>query len=172
MKSPQHSGRTRPDGTRLEWETTDIGSGVRGTFFPFLIRDLTPRENRAFFKGQPTTQKALGVAKVVVGVRDLDTAIALYRRAFQLPEPKRQRDAAFGAELAWFEGTPVVLAQGLVKDSWLVRRVREFGEGPCAFVLQSAGGLIGQAPTHWFGAAIFWTNEQSLGWRLGFQSGS
>jgi hypothetical protein len=146
MKSPQRSGRTRPDGTRLEWETTDIGSGVRGTFFPFLIRDLTPRENRAFLKGRPTTQKALGVAKVVVAVRDLDAAIALYRRAFQLPEPKRQRDAAFGADLAWFEGTPVVLAQGLANDSWLAKRVRQFGEEPCAFVLQAAGGLIGQAP--------------------------
>jgi hypothetical protein len=172
MKNPQRSGRTRPDGTRLEWETTDIGSGIRGTFFPFLIRDLTPRENRAFLKGRPTTQKALGVAKVVVGVRDLDAAIVLYRGAFQLSAPRRQRDADFGAELAWFEGTPVVLAQGLANDSWLAKRIRQFGEGPCAFVLQATAGLIGQSPTHWFGSTIFWTNEQSLGWRLGLQSGS
>jgi hypothetical protein len=171
MKSPQRSGRARPDGTRLEWETTDIGSGVRGVFFPFLIRDLTPRENRAFLKGQPTTRQALGVAKAVVGVRDLDAAIALYRKAFQLPAPKRQRDAEFGAELAWFEGTPVVLAQGLANDSWLVRRVREFGDGPCAFVLQASGGLVGQSPTYWFGSPIFWINEQQLGWRLGWQAG-
>ncbi len=171
MKTPQRSGRTRPDGTRLEWETTDIGSGVRGTFFPFLIRDLTPRENRAFLHGKPTTQKALGVAKVVVGVRDLDAAIALYRRAFQLPAPKRQRDADFDAELAWFEGTPVVLAQGLANDSWLAKRVGEFGEGPCAFVLHSADGLTGSAGSQWFGSTIVWTNEQRLGWRLGLQAG-
>lgn len=167
----QRNGRTRPDGTRLEWEITDIGPGVRGTFFPFLIRDLTPRENRAFLKGQPTTRKALGVAKVVVGVGDLDAAIALYRRAFRLSVPKRQRDAEFGAELAWFEGTPFVLAQGLANDSWLARRVREFGEGPCAFVLQSAGGLTGASASRWFGSTIFWTNEQRLGWRLGLQAG-
>jgi catechol 2,3-dioxygenase-like lactoylglutathione lyase family enzyme len=170
VKSPQRSGRARPDGTRLEWETTDIGSGVRGTFFPFLIRDLTPRENRAFLKGQPTTRKALGVAKVVVGVRDLEAAIALYRRAFQLSAPRRQRDAEFGAELAWFEGTPVVLAQGLAKDSWLARRVSEFGDGPCAFVLRSAGGLAAANASRWFGSTVVWTNEQRLGWRLGFQS--
>jgi glyoxalase-like protein len=169
--APQRNGRTRPDGTRLEWEITDIGPGIRGTFFPFLIRDLTPRENRAFLKGQPTTRKALGVARVVVGVRDLHAAIALYRRVFQLSAPKGQHDAEFGAELAWFEGTPFVLAQGLANDSWLARRVREFGEGPCAFVLQSAGGLSGASGSHWFGSAIVWTNEQRLGWRLGLQAG-
>jgi hypothetical protein len=169
--APQRNGRTRPDGTRLEWEITDIGPGIRGTFFPFLIRDLTPRENRAFLKGQPTTRKALGVAKAVIGVRDLDAAIALYRRVFQLPEPNRQRDAEFGAELAWFEGTPFVLAQASENDSWLARRVREFGEGPCAFVLQSTGGLTGASASHWFGSAIVWTNEQRLGWRLGLQAG-
>lgn len=167
----QRNGRTRPDGTRLEWEITDIGPGVRGTFFPFLIRDLTPRENRTFLNGQPTTRKALGVAKVVVGVRDLDAATALYRRTFRLSAPKRQRDAEFGAELAWFEGTPFVLARALESNSWLERRVREFGEGPCAFVLQSAGGLTAATPTDWFGSAISWINEQRLGWRLGLQAG-
>lgn len=132
---------------------------------------MTPRENRAYLKGEPTTRKALGVAEVVVGVRDLDAAIALYRRAFQLPEPRRQRAAEFGASLAWFEGTPVVLAQGLGNGSWLVRRLREFGEGPCAFTLQAAGGLVGQGATQWFGFPIFWTNEQELGWRLGLRAG-
>src|SRR5690242_13474329 len=45
-KGPQSGGRTRPDGTRLEWEISDIGPGIRGTFFPFLIRDITPRDGR------------------------------------------------------------------------------------------------------------------------------
>jgi catechol 2,3-dioxygenase-like lactoylglutathione lyase family enzyme len=153
-KPQQRNGRTRPDGVRLEWEITDIGPGIRGTFFPFLIRDLTPRENRAFLKGKPTTQQALGVARVVVGVRDVEAAIALYRRAFQLPAPRRQRDAEFGANLAWFEGTPMLLAQGLTNDSWLTRRVREFGEAPCAFILQSAGGLADTSASRWFGSTI------------------
>jgi hypothetical protein len=38
-------------------------------------------------------------------------------------------------------------------------------------VLQAAGGLVGQSPTYWFGSAIFWTNAQRLGWRLGLQAG-
>ncbi len=45
---PESSGRTRPDGTRISWETVDAGPGTRGSLFPFLIRDITPRENRAF----------------------------------------------------------------------------------------------------------------------------
>jgi hypothetical protein len=170
-KRPQRSGRTRPDGTRLEWEITDIGPGIRGTFFPFLIHDLTPRENRAFLKGEPTTRRATGVAKVVVGVRNLEAAIALYQRAFQLAAPRRQRDAEFGADLAWFAGTPVVLAQGLANDTWLTQRVKKFGKGPCAFLLQSATGLAGASESHWFGSTILWTSQQQLGWRLGFEAG-
>jgi hypothetical protein len=64
----------------------------------------------------------------------------------------------------------VVLAQGLAKDSWLARRVSEFGDGPCAFVLRSAGGLAAANASRWFGSTVVWTNEQRLGWRLGFQS--
>jgi hypothetical protein len=170
-RAPQRGGRTRPDGTRLEWEIPDIGPGIRGAFFPFLIRDLTPRENRAYLKGKPSTDQVLGIARVVVGVRNLESAIALYRRAFALPPPRKERHAEFGADLAWFEGTPIVLAEGLADDSWLTRRVSKFGEGPCAFVLQPAGGLTGATGSRWFGAAIVWTNEQRLGWRLGFLPG-
>ena len=171
-KGPQRGGRTRPDGTRLEWEISDIGPGIRGTFFPFLIRDLTPRDRRAFPAGKPSTDRAQEIARVVVGVRDLEAAISLYRLTFQLASPKRQHDAEFGADLAWFEETPVVLAQAVGGDSWLAKRIASFGEGPCALVLQSAGGLA-TAPqaSHWFGTTVVWTNRQQLGWRLGFLSG-
>ncbi len=113
VKAPEHSGRTRPDGTRLEWKTTDVGPGSRGSLFPFLIEDLTLRKNRVYPTGKPTTDRFRGISSVVVGVRDLDGAVAQYRRAFDLPEPRFQEDAQFGAKLAWFEGTPIVLAQGL-----------------------------------------------------------
>src|SRR6201986_1747924 len=51
---PRRAGRSRPDGTRLDWETSQVGTMPRGTFFPFLIRDFTPREARAFPSGKPT----------------------------------------------------------------------------------------------------------------------
>src|SRR6516225_6838247 len=53
VSPPSGSGRVRPDGVRLEWETSDVGGEARGTFFPFLIQDKTPREQRAFPQGKP-----------------------------------------------------------------------------------------------------------------------
>lgn len=150
------SGRTRPDGVALAWETADVGSGPRGSFFPFLIRDFTPRENRVYPSGKPTWTRFNGVGLVVIGVSSLAESIAQYRKAFQLPEPKRQRDESFGADLAWFEGAPVVLAMGLTPDSWLAHRVAHYGAVPCAFVLSTAGEIAGMKPSNWFGRPLFW----------------
>jgi hypothetical protein len=133
-----------------------------------LIRDITPRENRAFPSGKPTTTEFGGIGKVVVGVRDLEGAIAQYRKAFSLPMPRREKDAGFEANLAWFEGTPIVLAEGLSESSWLTRRVRVYGDAPVAFVLKATRGLVGSGHlSTWFGHPIFWVNEGQLGWRLG-----
>jgi hypothetical protein len=163
----EKSGRTRPDGVALSWETADVGSAVRGTFFPFLIRDVTPREKRVYPSGKPTTTALQGVGVVVIGVRNLDESIAAYRKAFGLGEPKRQRNESFGADVAWFEGTPVALAASLTPDSWLARRVAHFGVSPCAFLLIPTGGMIGNKPSTWFGKPVFWSDEANLGWRLG-----
>jgi hypothetical protein len=167
--APEASGRTRPDGTKIAWQTVNLGPGNRGSLFPFLISDQTPRENRVYPTGKPTTDRFGGIAKVVVGVHDLDGAIAQYRRAFRLAAPLRQQDVSFGANLAWFEGTPIVLAQGLDNPSWLSRRVREYGDAPCAFIL-AATGVIARSPSRWFGHLIFWTDEARLGWRLGVEA--
>jgi hypothetical protein len=163
----QKSGRTRPDGVSLSWETADVGSGPRGSFFPFLIRDFTPRENRVYPSGRPTSTGFRGIGLVVVGVRSLEKSIAQYRKAFQLPEPKRQQDQSFGADLAWFAGTPVVLAASLTSDSWLARRIAPYGDSPCAFVLTAAGGITGQKPSNWFERSLFWFDNARLGWRFG-----
>ena len=169
--APERSGRTRPDGVALSWETADVGPGPRGSLFPFLIRDFTPRQNRVNPQGKPTTTRFSGILRVVIGVSDLEDAVAQYQRAFGLPEPRRDRDNEFGAELAWFEGTPVVLAKGLTPDSWLARRVDQFGDAPCAFVLGATSGLMGAARhSDWFGHTILWANETRLGWRLGMET--
>jgi Glyoxalase-like domain len=168
--TPERAGRIRPDGTRLDWETLDEGSRPRGSLLPFLIRDITPREMRAFPSGKPTTAEFGGIGKVVVGVRDLDSAIAQYRKAFSLPAPRREKDAGFDADLAWFGGTPIVLARGLSESSWLTRRVRDYGDAPVAFVLKATHGVIGSGHlSTWFGHPIFWTREGQLGWRLGIE---
>ncbi len=163
----EKSGRTRPDGVTLFWETADVGPGPRGSFFPFLIRDFTPRENRAYPSGKPTTAQFRGIALVVIGVRNLEASIAQYRKAFDLPAPKRQRDEAFGADLVWFEGSPVVLAAPMPVDSWLARRIAQYSDSPCAFVLGTATGMNGQKTSNWFGHPISWVGDVNLGWRLG-----
>ncbi len=144
-------------------------TGPRGSFFPFLIRDFTPRQNRVYPSGKPTTNRFRGVGLVVIGVRGLEESITQYRKAFHLPPPQRQRDEAFGADLAWFSGTPVVLAATLAPSGWLGRRIAQFGESPCAFVLGGDGGMIGSKPSNWFGRQIFWADEAKLGWRLGVE---
>jgi hypothetical protein len=151
---PLKNGRKRPDGVQLEWETAQVGAG-NGTFFPFLIHDLTPRDLRAYPSGKPTTTSFTGIVKIYIAVKNLDAAIAEYRSACKLAAPERSVDSAFGAKLAWFKGTPVVLAAPL-GESWLVERLERFGEAPCAFVLGRA------TPA----GKITWLDP---GWHLGVQ---
>lgn len=170
--TPEPSGRTRPDGTKISWETLDAGTGPRGSLLPFLIRDFTPREIRAFPGGKPTTTRFAGIGKVVVGVHDLDGAISQYRKAFGLADPRRQKDTTFDGELAWFQGTPFVLAKGLTANSWLTRRVEQYGDAPVAFVLRSNGGVSGGGPARSGSASlVVWMDQSQLGWRLGIEPG-
>lgn len=170
LSAPVRAGRKRPDGVPLEWETVDLGAETRGTFFPFLIHDLTDRDLRAFAHGKPPAGEFAGVARVVVAVRNLKEAVARYRRAFGLPEPAQQNDAQFGARLAAFPNEPVVLAQPLTADSWIARRVKEFGEGPCAFTLAASTlRAVPASGTEWFGRRVSWLDAGKLGWRLGIE---
>lgn len=170
VSEPVRSGRTRPDGTRLEWSTTDVGPGLRGSFFPFLIQDITPRRTRVYLTGQPTTSAILGVSKVVIGVPDLASAVADYRRAFQLPAPREIVDREFEARLAWFENTPIVLAQGLTSSGWLTRRVERYGALPCAFLFGSKRKPVRARATQWFGSQVYWVDEHNFGWHLGIET--
>jgi hypothetical protein len=171
VSAPARSGRERPDGTPVEWETANIGPEPNGTFFPFMIQDFTPRPKRAFLNGKPTTKDFAGVARVVIAVRDLGASAMRFREAFGTPLPIQQVDASFGAHLALLGGTPVVLAAPLNADSWLVARLEEFGEGPCALILSAKNAQRHKtaSKTRWFGAEISWFDTEKLGWRLGFE---
>lgn len=161
------SGRLRPDGVALEWESASVGPEAQGTFFPFLIHDLTPRERRAFPQGKPSEPKFAGVGLVVIGVRDLDAAIARYQAKFHLAAPQKQDDRQLKLHLAAFAGTPVVLASPSSGQSTLAARLEKFGESPYLFVLDQAdrtfgGGLGG---SEWFGRNIIWMSGLDIGVR-------
>ena len=171
VSAPGKSGRQRPDGVRLDWETARVGDEPQGTFFPFLIRDISLREARAYPTGKPTTLDFSGVKLIVIAVKDLRASVARYRRAFALAVPAEQDDPGFDARLAFFAGTPVILAQPRTPKSWLTLRIQQFGEGPCAFVLGSTGHGKYKAETksQWFGSEVSWFDPGKLGWHLGFE---
>lgn len=169
VSEPRKNGRARPDGEKLEWETAQVGAG-NGNFFPFLIHDFTPRELRAYPSGKPTTSEWTGISKIVIGVSDLDKSVSQFRKAYGLPAPELQEDADFGASLAWFKGTPVVLAKPLSQRSWLDVRISQFGETPCAFILGTGRGIDVHKPSAWFGKHIVWADAAKLGWHLGFEA--
>jgi len=175
VTSPARAGRARPDGVPLEWETANVGQGPNGMFFPFLIRDFTPREQRAYPTGKPSTQDFSGVARVVIAVRDLKASVKRYREAYVLAAPVEQDDTGFGARLASFAGTPVVLATPVNAQSWLAARLDKIGEGPCAFILHARNGksyratLKTTSKSTWFGDAISWLDTGRTGWWIGFE---
>jgi catechol 2,3-dioxygenase-like lactoylglutathione lyase family enzyme len=172
VSGPETAGRQRPDGVKLEWQTSSVGSETRGSFFPFLIQDLTKRDQRVYPQGKPVTRDFKGVTRVVIAVRSLEDAIKRYRAAYGLPAAIKQVDQAFGAQLALVGDAPVILAQPLGSDSWLGPRIDRFGEGPCAFVLGSArpGKYSAASKSRWFGVDISWFDPGKLGWRLGFEA--
>lgn len=172
VATPVRSGRQRPDGVRLDWETSDVGSEARGTFFPFLIQDSTPRAQRAFPQGGPVTRDFKGISRVVIVVKNLEAAEKRYRQAYGLPQPLRQVDKDFGAYLSFLGGSPVVLAQPLTAGSWPAERLEKYGEGLCALVLAGARTSRYRMAwkTRWLGTDVMWFDPAALGWRLGFEN--
>src|SRR5262245_29515047 len=171
VSEPQRGGRQRPDGKRLDWQTAMVGDEGRGAFFPFLIQDFTPRNDRAYPRGKPSAPDFTGVTKVIIVVKDLESAVKRYREAYGLPAPLKQVDKNFGAHLALMGAGPAVFAAPLSSDSWLASRLSQFGEGPCAFVLgaRKPGRYRASSKTRWFGKDIAWLDVGKLGWRLGME---
>lgn len=168
IEGPNPGSRKRPDGKVVEWETARIGPGTPGATLPFIIQDHTPRDLRvrpsASVKGSGLT----GIEVVVLGVKDMDAAIALFRKAYGWSAPSIEEHKEFGAKMAHFSGTPVMLAAPLDQGSWLTRRLQDFGESPVAYLLGTTDpgaaskryGLTAQ--TRWFGRNVGWFDSGKL----------
>ncbi len=174
VDGPAPGSRTRPDGKVIAWETAMVGSATPGSTLPFMIQDKTSRKLRvqpsASVKGSPLT----GIAVVILGVHNLDAATALFRRAYGWNAPTLEDHPEFGARLAYFPGSPVVLAAPLGEHSWLSERSRTFGESPVAYLLgtpdlASASNRYKLSPeSKWFGRNLAWFDAAKLnGIRLG-----
>ena len=172
VSEPKRGSRKRPDGMSLEWLTAQVGPGTAGSLLPFMIEDQTPRTWRVqpseSMKGAPV----FGVDSVIVGVNDLTSAIALFRKAYGWAEPLTENQKDFG-RLAYFPGEPVILASPS-GGGWLADRIGKFGESPVAFLLgtrdfatASKKYKLNNTKT-WFGQKVGWIDPARLkGSRVG-----
>jgi hypothetical protein len=172
IKNPERGNRKRPDGMNVEWMTVDVGSSTPGSTLPFIIEDETPRAWRvqasASMQGAPVS----GVENVVLGVNNLDAAVALFRKAYGWAEPLTETQKDFG-KLAYFPGEPVILAAP-AGGGWLSDRLAKFGESPVAYLLASRDFAAAtkkyklQGTKTWFGQKVAWFDASKLkGVRLG-----
>lgn len=168
--------REAPDGRVAKWQLAYLGEGEPGSSLPFVIEDRSPRENRISPSPSVSGTEVTGVAATVVCVPDLDEGVERYRQAFDLPSPERQTAPAFGAELAGFPETALVLATPADGGggAWLANRLDAFGTLPCAVLLGATDlsaafdRLDIEESTEWFGREVGWTTfGGGVGGRLG-----
>jgi glyoxalase-like protein len=161
---PSDYTRKRPDGLLVEWELGFLGDGEPGSTLPFLIKDKTPREIRVrpspSVAGSAAPLRGIGV--VVIAVQDLKSSSNLFRRFYGWEEPETSREHMEGTTLAWFAGSPVVLAapEG---EGWLSERLAAFGPSPCAFLID-ADDLEATGKQYPLGPRQGWFGEKKLSW--------
>jgi len=166
-------GRKKPDGKVLEWQTAALATQQAGAMLPFMIQDGTPREWRVRPSASAGQMGLSGVAAVVLGVKDMGAAIDLFRKAYGWQAPVREEHPEFGATLAHFTGTPVILASSQPADGWLAKRLQDLGDCPIAFLLggpdfAKASTKAKPAAQTWFGLKLAWFDaENLLGARVG-----
>ncbi len=142
------------------------------------MEDKTPRSNRAPKASASTVGTTLtGVGVVVLGVKNLDDSIALFRKVYGWPAPRIEDHPEFQAKIAYFAGTPVMLAASSSPDSWISQRIARLGQCPVAFLLHA--GDFQAASRHfslpegklWFNLIVSWYDAKKLqGVRLGIVS--
>lgn len=158
VHGPFRRGRTRPDGVEVEWDLAFFGEGKDRHRLPFVITDRTPRDFRISPDETLIGGPISGVGAVVVGVRDLDAAVAEFARLYRFPNPVRDVAPGFGADLAAFPGQDVVLAEPH-EGSWLDARIDDLGARPCSVLLSGdVDEARGRHPVRsghdWFGRRV------------------
>lgn len=171
---PIAGGRQKPDGTKLAWESGHEGVGDPGSTLPFFIHDLTDRTLRVQVAPNFAAAEIIGIDVVVIGVKDMDGAIKQFRAAYGFAAPELSKNSQFGARLAYFRGTPVMLATPLLKGGWLDQRLESFGSKPAAILLgstdfdKSKSSRNLRREMRLAGRRIAWFNPDTLsGMRLG-----
>lgn len=174
VDGPTLGSRKKPDGMAIEWDTAKVGAGAPGSTLPFLIQDRTPREWRVTVSKSVDGSGLSGVEVTVVSVKDLNSAIALFRKAYDWSAPLTEDHGDFDAKLAYFPGEPVILAAPAGGRSWIPDRLQKDGEGPVAYLLatQDLNAVVKKfhlsGTKTWFGQRVTWFDAKKLnGARIG-----
>lgn len=174
VEGPTLGSRKKPDGLAVEWDVANVGTGAPGSKLPFLIQDRTPRTWRVEPSNSTKGTGLSGLEMVVLAVNDLNTGIALFRKAYGWAEPLTEEHSEFEAKLAYFPGEPVILAAPLGGHSWISDRLQKFGESPAAYLLttQDLNSTMKKVrlsgTKNWFGQRVTWFDAKKLnGTRLG-----
>jgi hypothetical protein len=174
VKGPAYFNRQRPDGVLVEWDLAFLGDQPAGATLPFLIQDRTPREWRVLPSASVTGTELTGIAMVILGVENLDRAVSLFRRVYNLPATKTEVNTDWDVRLAHFPGSPITLAAPLEENDWLSQRLARFGESPCAYLIGTSNletafrHLPLNKPVAWFSRQVTWLDSLRLnGVRLG-----
>lgn len=173
VEGPIYYHRRHPDGQLVEWDLAFLDDRGAGAVLPFIIKDITPREWRVRPSPSVADSPLTGLARVVIGVEDLEAAAALFQRVYGWDAPTIVEQVDFGARLAHFEDTPVLLATP-VGQGWLAERLARFGDSPCAYLIGADD--FGAACTQfglslsgrWFNRPLAWFDPANLnGFTLG-----
>jgi len=123
VSGPAYYHRRRPDGVLVEWDLAFLDEKGAGAVLPFIIKDITPREWRVRPSASVVDGPLTGIASVTLGVQNLESSIELFRQVYGWAPPSITDDATFGAKMAYFMKTPVILASLLDDHSWLSERL-------------------------------------------------
>ncbi|HWO41682.1 MAG TPA: VOC family protein, partial [Candidatus Eisenbacteria bacterium] len=129
INDPVPWSRTRPDGYELRWLLA-LATGPHRGVAPFLIEDLTPREERV-----PQTFEhangATGIATVTIGVEELSPVIKWYESALGT-KGNAVKDTVLNAAAVRFRAGDQVLHYVMPdgESGPLARWLREYGPSP------------------------------------------
>jgi len=174
VDGPTHYQRFRPDGTLVEWDLAIIGNYGMGAVLPFIIKDRTPRNYRVPKSPSVLGTELMGVATVIIGVDNFEQSSETFLRCYDIPPPVISKSSTLEANVAIFPNQPFVLASPISSGSWLAKRIRKFGESPCAYLIGSNNldnskqrFATGDSET-WCGREVIWMKMDANELRLGF----
>ncbi len=142
IDDPVPWSRTRPDGYQLKWLLSLVREGHRGVA-PFLIQDLTPRDERVP-KEKNHRNGSVGIGKVVVAVDDLSTVGRWYETATGRAGETIEDERLQSAGLRFRIGPHVVeLLQPVARKSPLTSWLKTRGPSPYAATLHVGSTAFG-----------------------------